>query len=86
MSSRTFEVQGERIPSITENPIHCLRKWFDKGFGNTNYIIATAKQLEEWLQRIDTTTLPGKLKVLCFHHTNMQRLGWPFTMYDFPQQ
>ena len=84
VTSRTFEMQAERIPSVKEEPIRCLGKWFDKTLRDRDHTIATEDQLKEWLERIDQTSLPGKLKAWCFQHGIIPRLGWPFSMYEFP--
>lgn len=54
------QVQGEVIPSIEENPIKCLGKWFDDSLTNRNNTTSTEKQTEEWLKRIEKSKLPGK--------------------------
>lgn len=47
-----LKVQGEVIPSIVENPIKCLGKWFDDTLGDKNSIEMTQKQVKDWLKRI----------------------------------
>ena len=84
VSKRTFFMQGERIPSVTEIPIKCLGKWYDESLSDTSHIQDTKRQLENWLQKIDKTSLPGKLKIWCFQHGIIPRLSWPFALYEFP--
>ena len=83
VSRRTFQMQGETIPSIIGSPIKCLGKWFDDTLGDLDSIKATVEQLQTWLKKIDNTSLPGKLKLWCFQHGIVPRLNWPFAMYDF---
>lgn len=83
VSQRTFQMQGETIPSITQNPIKCLGKWFHDSLCDTLNTKSTKEQLKVWLEAISKTTLPGKLKIWCFQHGVIPRLNWPFTMYNF---
>lgn len=45
-SKYQLEIQGEVIPSIEEDPIKCLGKWYDSSLNNRSM---TEKQGEVWL-------------------------------------
>lgn len=51
-------VKEEVIPSIEENPIKCLGKWFDGSLTDGNTGIE--KQTGAWLRRIEKIRAPGK--------------------------
>ncbi|XP_021365777.1 uncharacterized protein LOC110458420 [Mizuhopecten yessoensis] len=57
-----LKVQGEEIPSIADNPIKCLGKWFDASLKDTSNISSMQKQAIEWMRKIDKSGLPGKFK------------------------
>jgi hypothetical protein len=80
----TFTIQSKTIPTITDNPIKSLGKWFDVSLGDKNHQSSVFSQLNTWLKSISNTTLPGFLKAWCFQYGILPRLGWPFSIYDFP--
>ncbi|XP_030008310.1 uncharacterized protein LOC115431800 [Sphaeramia orbicularis] len=80
----TLHVQGEVIPSIRENPIKCLGKWFDDSLTDRKNISSTEKQAEEWLRRIEKSGLPGKFKAWLYQHGLLPRLMWLLTVYEVP--
>lgn len=55
-------IQGETIPSIKDNPIEYLVKWYDESLKDHNNVRTTEKQAELWLKKIETSGLPGKFK------------------------
>lgn len=55
-------IQGEVIPSIKDNPIKCLGKWYDESLKDRNNVHSTEKQVEGWLKNIEKSRLPGKFK------------------------
>ncbi|XP_023646720.2 iron-sulfur cluster transfer protein NUBPL isoform X5 [Paramormyrops kingsleyae] len=77
-------VQGEQIPTIRENPIKCLGKWYDDTLSDRNNISDTGKQADEWLRRIDGSGLPGKFNSWIYQHGLLPRLMWPLTVYEIP--
>ena len=79
-----LQVQGEKIPTIRENPIKCLGKWYDDTLGDRNNISGTARQADEWLRRIDKSGLPGKFKSWIYQHGLLPRLMWLLTVYQIP--
>ena len=79
-----LHVQEEVIPSIEENPIKCLGKWFDDSLTDRNNIASTEKQVEEWMRRIEKSGLPGKFKAWLYQHGLLPRLMWLLTVYEVP--
>ena len=57
-----LKVQGENIPSIVDEPIKCLGKWFDDTLTDKNNIENIQRQVKEWLKRTENSGLPGKYK------------------------
>ncbi|RXN28661.1 reverse transcriptase [Labeo rohita] len=80
----TLHVQGEVIPSLKENPIKCLEKWFDDSLTDRKNISCTEKQTEEWLRKIEKSGLPGKFKAWLYQHGLLSRLMWLLTVYEVP--
>ncbi|XP_034721949.1 uncharacterized protein LOC117940937, partial [Etheostoma cragini] len=79
-----LHVQEEVIPSIEENPIKCLGRWYDNSLSDRNSIASMEKQLEEWLRRIEKSGLPGKFKAWLYQHGLLPRLMWLLTVYEVP--
>lgn len=83
-TTRKFKliVQGEEIPNIQGNPIRCLGKWYDDSLSDRNSISSTGRQVEEWLEKIDKSGLPGKYKCWIYQHGLLPRLMWLLTVYE----
>ena len=58
----TFNVQGERIPPISESPITCLGKWYDNTLKDKQNITGFQQWVKEMARKIGKTSLPGKIK------------------------
>lgn len=67
-------MQGEEIPSIEDNPIKYLGKWFHDSLTDRNSVTSTEKQTEEWLRRVEKSGLPGKFKAWLYQHGLLPRL------------
>lgn len=64
-----LQVQGEMIPSIEQNPIKCLGKWYDASLTDRcNVFPKTEKQADAWLSKIEGSGLPGKFKAWLSQH------------------
>ena len=79
-----FEVQGERIPTVSESPVKFLRKWFYSTKRHVDNTRKTKKQTVEWPKAIDKTELPGNFKVWCYQYGLLTRLQWPLLIYNIP--
>jgi hypothetical protein len=77
-----LSVQGESIPSIVDNPIKCLGKWYDDTLGDQNNIKKIQQQVEESMRNIDKTCLPGKFKTWIYQHGVLPRIAWPLMLYE----
>ncbi|XP_060076611.1 uncharacterized protein LOC132556244 [Ylistrum balloti] len=77
-----LSIQQEEIPTIVDNPIKCLGKWFDASLNDSKNIKRLQSQVEEGLRRIDKSGLPGKFKSCMYQHGLLPRLTWPLTLYE----
>ena len=77
-------IQNEEIPSLEDNPIKCLGKWFDSTLKDTGRQSMVRQQAEEGLRRIDKSELPGKFKAWIFQHGLLPRLMWPLMVNEIP--
>ncbi|XP_053389443.1 uncharacterized protein LOC128552430 [Mercenaria mercenaria] len=79
-----LEIQGEEIPSLVNNPIKCLGKWFDSTLTDKGSQERLREQVHDGLQKISKTELPGKFKAWMFQHGLLPRLVWPLMVYEVP--
>ena len=79
-----LKVQGENIPSIVDEPIKCLGKWFDDTLTDKNNIENIQRQVKEWLKRTENSGLPGKYKAWIYQHGMLPRLMWLLMLYEIP--
>ena len=84
VTKKTFYVTGERIPTVSENPVKCLGKQFDATLGDKENMKNVEQQLAEWLTRIDQSGLPGNYKAWMYQHGVLPRILWPLLVYEFP--
>lgn len=77
-------IQGEIIPSIKDNPIKCLGKWYNESLKDKNNVHSTEKQVEGWLKNIEKSGLPGKFKAWLHQHGLLPRLMWLMMVYKVP--
>ncbi|XP_063418448.1 uncharacterized protein LOC134701249 [Mytilus trossulus] len=80
-----LKVQGEHgevIPSIIDNPIKCVGKWYDDSLSDKNDIKRIEQQVSEGMRSIDKTGLPGKLKAWIYQHGLLPRISWPLMLYE----
>jgi len=79
-----FKIGGKVIPTVAEQPVKSLGKWFDSTLGDRASVKETVKQAEVWMKGIDKSGLPGKYKAWCYQHGDLPRLLWPLLMYEVP--
>jgi len=79
-----LEIQGEKIPSVSDQPVKSLGKKFDKTLADVQNVKEFRKQAEEGLRKIEESNLPGKYKLWCYQYGLLPRLTWPMTMYNIP--
>lgn len=59
-------IQCEIIPSIKDNPLKYLGKYYDESLRDHNKVWSTEKRPKGWLMNIDKSGLPGKFKAWIF--------------------
>ncbi|XP_060084535.1 uncharacterized protein LOC132563801 [Ylistrum balloti] len=79
-----IRVQGEEIPSITDNPVKCLGRWYDNTPFDKKNVRKVEEQVTEWLKRIDKSGLQGKYKAWLYQHGVLPRLSWNLMLYELP--
>ena len=61
--SVTFSIANQVIPTVSEEPVKSLGRWYDKSLKDTNQGKETKKMAEKGLETIEKCGLPGKYKV-----------------------
>lgn len=79
-----FQLGQEIIPSVSEKPVKCLGKYFDDTLRDTKNTTNTVEQLQQWMEAIDKSGLPGKYKTWIYQHGVLPRILWPLQVYDVP--
>ena len=79
-----FSIAGTPIPTISEQPVKSLGKFFDSSLRDAASIKNTCEELEGWLKDVDKTGLPGKFKAWVYQHGILPRILWPLLLYEFP--
>ena len=77
-----FMLCGEEIPTIQEQPVKSLGRWYTEDLKDTKRVQETSRQINEGLESIDSCGLPGKLKLWCLQYGLMPRIMWPLTVYE----
>ncbi|MGH0118129.1 UNVERIFIED_CONTAM: hypothetical protein FKN15_044431 [Acipenser sinensis] len=76
---KMFYINGEAIPTVS---VKSLGRWYDGDLKDTVRVGEVRQQAVEGLKSIDSSALPGKLKLWCFQFGLVPRLLWPLTMYE----
>ena len=77
-----FTVANQVIPTVSEEPVKSLGRWYDSSLKDTKQGKETMKTLEEGLQTIESCGLPGKYKIWCLQFMLIPKLLWPLLIYD----
>ena len=77
-----FTIAGEQMPTVKEQPVKSLGRWYAGTLSDRSRGVAIMKQAEDGLKAIDRTKLPGKYKIWCLQFALYPRLAWPLTMYE----
>ena len=80
--SVTFRIANQAIPTVSEEPVKSLGRWYDASLKDTKQGKETVKITEEGLETIDKCGLPGKHKVWCLQFMLIPKLLWPLLIYD----
>ena len=81
-SQRRFEIAGEKMPTVKEEPVKSLGRWYEGNLSDRSRGVLVGRAAEEGLKAIDKTKLPGKHKIWCMQFALYPRLAWPLTMYE----
>ena len=78
----TFTIGGENIPLIADQPIRSLGRHYTSSLSDKSMGRTILQQLSAGLEKIDTSQLPGKYKVWCYHFTLYPRVMWPLKLCE----
>ena len=78
---RWVSVSGERVPTLKEEPVKSLGRWYKVPLNDRGRGREVQRQVEAMLQRIDGTGLRGAQKVWCYEFGLLPRVVWPLTVY-----
>uniref|UniRef100_A0A3B1JJ67 Reverse transcriptase domain-containing protein n=1 Tax=Astyanax mexicanus TaxID=7994 RepID=A0A3B1JJ67_ASTMX len=79
-----FSAGGEKIPLLAEQPIRSLGREYTAELSDRQMGTMIQRQLREGLIKINSSQLPGKLKVWCYQFTLFQRVMWPLKVCEVP--
>ena len=74
-------VNGQRIPTVSEEPAKSLGRWCDESLKDINQVKESLRTLQEGLHKIDHCPLTGKFKIWCFQHIFIPILFWLLLVY-----
>lgn len=65
-------------------PVESLGRRYDAKLKDTEQFEQLKKDTSKYMDHINKTLLPGKLKLSCFQFGILPRLLWPLTVYEMP--
>ena len=77
-----FHIGGQRIPTVSEEPVKSLGRWYDDTMKDTKRTKETIDTLNDGLKAIDKRPLAGKHKIWCLQHMLVPKLLWPLLVYE----
>ena len=77
-----FTVGGQRIPTVSEEPVKSLGRVFDELLRDKNQEAATVNKMTDGLNAIARAPLQGRFKVWLLQFVLLPRLLWPLTTYE----
>ena len=78
----SFSVAGCEIPTIQQEPVKSLGRWYNVSMNDVNRSSIVLQGLVEDLRKINSTELQGKFKVWLVQFVLIPRLLWPLTIYE----
>ena len=84
ISTRTVDIDGKPITSITEKPVKYLGKTYNMTLHERRQTEETIKQAKKDLKKIDKCRVPGRYKGWMLQHMLLPRLMWPLSIYNVP--
>ena len=77
-----FTVGGQRIPTVSEEPVKSLGRVFDELLRDKNQEAATVNKMASGLNAIARAPLQCRFKVWLLQFVLLPRLLWPLTIYE----
>ena len=77
-----FHISNEPIPTVLEKPIKSLGRWYSAELKDSEQVEQIRQETIGGLKQINSTALPGKLKLWCFQFGLLPRLMWPLSIYE----
>ena len=72
-----FSIVGDRIPTVKENSVKSVGKWYENELSDRYKGIEILKQAEDRLKTIDKILLSENFKVWCLQYGLCPRFQWP---------
>ena len=69
-----FVVAGDRIPTLNEQPVKSLGRWYAQPLTDRHRGMRVQKQLVQGLSTIDGCGLPGRYKIWCYQFWLLPRV------------
>merc|ERR1711894_714959 len=79
-----FKVGGQVIPTVSEQPVKSLGKWFTADLNDRESVREMTSAAVTWMEAIEKSGLPGKFKAWCYQHGVLPRILWPLLVYEVP--
>ncbi|RUS90920.1 hypothetical protein EGW08_001317 [Elysia chlorotica] len=81
-ASKIFTVAEQQIPTVSQEPVKSLGRWYDSSMKDTRRGLETTEQATEGLLAINRCGLHGKYKVWCLQFMLIPKLLWPLLVYE----
>ncbi|GFO14725.1 reverse transcriptase [Plakobranchus ocellatus] len=78
----TFTVAEQQIPTVSQEPVTSLGRWYDSSMKDTRRGTETLELASEGLLAINKCGLQGKFKIWCLQFMLIPKLLWPLLVYD----
>ncbi|TWW73490.1 hypothetical protein D4764_15G0008840 [Takifugu flavidus] len=82
LANDRFHINNEPVPTILEKPIKSLGRWYSAELKDSKQVEQLKQDTISGLRQINSTALPGKLKLWCFQFGLLPRLMWPISIYE----
>ena len=82
LTNERFHVNNEPIPTVLEKPVKSLGRWYSAELKDSKQLEQLKQDTINGLKQINSTALPGKLKLWCFQFGLLPRLMWPISIYE----
>ena len=74
MVNTHFMLDGDEIPTVSDEPVKSLGRVYTDELKDTSRVKELHDDLDDWLQRIDKCGLPNRFKLWCLRFGLMPRL------------